>query len=267
MKTLKRTSGIFLQLIAIGVFVSAFIIFVNQIFDLNLNLVIGSSLIATGKDPVIGVINLVLALFLFSAGKLLVSVEVERYVTENKLKSVLILVFTGTLFFSLGYFLIWHFSGGRAYEAIRKDNQEELKKILRSENFSQVEINEMMHTSVRENALQCVKLLAEQANFSAKFGDSQYTFLEAAVMWGQVETIELLLNYKQNINHQNLFGHTLLHLAILYRGKYRNQIVKLLMKKKCDLQLKDIYGKTALDYAESKGLSDIVLLLQNTGNQ
>jgi ankyrin repeat protein len=86
----------------------------------------------------------------------------------------------------------------------------------------------------------------------------------SALYWaaskGQLEVCRLLINSNANINIQTSGGDTPLHVAIS-EGKV--DVVALLLSRGADTQIK-FDGKTALEFAQEKGNSEMIKLLQST---
>jgi ankyrin repeat protein len=80
----------------------------------------------------------------------------------------------------------------------------------------------------------------------------QFSPLHSAVLRGCVSTLKLLLKYNFNINAQNKYEQTALHLAARHpeRGELYCELSKLLISHGIRINLKDDNGKTALDYCQ-----------------
>jgi len=68
-----------------------------------------------------------------------------------------------------------------------------------------------------------------------------------------------LIEHGADVNAVNNNGTTPLIFAAMYN---KINSVKLLLSKEVDVTIKDIEGKTALNYAQQKGFNDIIDLLQ-----
>ncbi|MGF2142914.1 ankyrin repeat domain-containing protein, partial [Vagococcus fluvialis] len=83
---------------------------------------------------------------------------------------------------------------------------------------------------------------------------------------GHLDTVKLLLeDGTVDINHQNNYGYTALieAIALTDGSKVYQDIVAELLKYGADKNLKDNYGKTAIDYARELGYGNILKMLEN----
>jgi tetratricopeptide (TPR) repeat protein len=80
---------------------------------------------------------------------------------------------------------------------------------------------------------------------------------------GDVETVSQLLSREPGlVNAKDLYGHTPLHLAVIYDQR---RIVELLVEKGADINLMSTSGASALNYAEGHGRAEIAKLLIGKG--
>lgn len=82
---------------------------------------------------------------------------------------------------------------------------------------------------------------------------------------GHLANVKLLLeDGRADINHQNSFGYTALieAVALTDGSKVYQDIAKELLKHHADTKLRDNNGKTALDYANEKGYTELQTLLK-----
>ena len=82
---------------------------------------------------------------------------------------------------------------------------------------------------------------------------------------GHLNNVKLLLkDGKVDINHQNNFGYTALIEAVALRdgSEVYQQIVQELLAYNADKELRDEWGKTALDYAKELGYTEMVKMLE-----
>lgn len=71
---------------------------------------------------------------------------------------------------------------------------------------------------------------------------------------GHLENVKLLLEKsKSDVNHQNNFGYTVLieAVALTDGSKIYQDLIRVLLENGANPNLKDNYGKTALDYAQA----------------
>jgi len=86
------------------------------------------------------------------------------------------------------------------------------------------------------------------------------TPLQRAAMWGHVEAVNLLLDAKANGNEfKNQRRYTPLHFAAKH-GK--PDVVKALLRRKCDPSKRDCYGRTALELAKRSKKLEVSRLLE-----
>ncbi|MEO6286989.1 MAG: ankyrin repeat domain-containing protein [Dyadobacter sp.] len=103
-------------------------------------------------------------------------------------------------------------------------------------------------------------LLAAGADVRAVDPGMKATALHAAAYAGRTEAAKLLIQYHIDINKQGPYnGYTALHDAI-WQGNV--EIVKVLLAAGADLNLLSNDGKSALDFARSKGRKEIVGLIE-----
>lgn len=82
---------------------------------------------------------------------------------------------------------------------------------------------------------------------------------------GHLNNVKLLLKDGEvDINHQNNFGYTALIEAVALRdgSEVYQQIVQELLAYNADKELRDEWGKTALDYAKELGYTEMVKMLE-----
>ena len=116
-------------------------------------------------------------------------------------------------------------------------------------------------------------LLAKGADVNVMHKQSYVTPLMAAAFSGHAELVQLLLTKGSKINAKNVDGITALMLAIeglsssksLGANKGIVATVKILLDNGADVSQKDNRGETALMWANEKGLTDIVQLLEKAG--
>ena len=84
---------------------------------------------------------------------------------------------------------------------------------------------------------------------------------------GHVEIIKELLKTDIRVNHINRLGWTALHEAIILGdgGKRHTEVVCLLVDAGADVNLPDKDGVTPLAHAKNKRFTDIIKILENTG--
>jgi ankyrin repeat protein len=120
---------------------------------------------------------------------------------------------------------------------------------------------------VAMNELRWVKDLLEQgANPLLVMGDGETT-LHNAVRYGYDKMIRLLLRYPHNVDQQNNKGNTAAHLLFSSDdlAPQREDILALLYKKRGDLNLRNLQGKTLLHMAVEAKDEDSVRLLLSLG--
>lgn len=103
-----------------------------------------------------------------------------------------------------------------------------------------------------------------------------WTPLHTAANWLEPRMVDFVLKNKADINKQDKFGDTALHVAVdhpsrLYDVKKRFEVVSILVKSKADLSVKNNQGKTAFQIAkrmqeEGDDNKDITRLLYHAEN-
>jgi len=88
------------------------------------------------------------------------------------------------------------------------------------------------------------------------------TPLMLAIMFNNIQIVELLFYYGADVNIQNEFGFTALILAACFD---RTQILPLLVKHGVDINKTDLYQRTALHWALKGGNIDFAHLLVKSG--
>ncbi|XP_026479292.1 ankyrin repeat, SAM and basic leucine zipper domain-containing protein 1-like [Ctenocephalides felis] len=114
--------------------------------------------------------------------------------------------------------------------------------------------------NTEENVLALVKLLIENGaniNFTDAHG---VTALMLASQVGYVSVVEELLTHKIKVNQADNQGHNALFWAI---NENHYQVCSLLIEKNCDVNAEDIRGTTCYQLASSKGLVEIMDLLDS----
>ncbi|HPO15952.1 MAG TPA: ankyrin repeat domain-containing protein [Candidatus Hydrogenedentes bacterium] len=119
-------------------------------------------------------------------------------------------------------------------------------------------------TMINDNTL--LFLIEKGANINARTAAGM-TALHAAASAGSDKTFEILISKGADINAQSNSGMTPLHVASerewegFQAGKLA--IIKMLLEKDANRDLKDKNGKTALDYAQESRNNDAMKLLKN----
>ncbi|KPH24854.1 hypothetical protein ADU60_22150 [Vibrio coralliilyticus] len=115
------------------------------------------------------------------------------------------------------------------------------------------------------------KALVELLKYDIDFGVTNHyggTALIPAAEKGYLETVKILLeDGRTNINHVNDLGWTaLMEVAVLGKDTENYQmIVKELLKHGADANIRDNQGESALQHAESRGLTQIAEILKKSG--
>ena len=91
-----------------------------------------------------------------------------------------------------------------------------------------------------------VKLFLENGA-DVNYAYHQGTALHASVFKGEIEIVEMLLDYDANINYQDENGSTALHYSIIYN---KEKISRLLLEKGANYNLADNSSKSPKNYAE-----------------
>lgn len=94
----------------------------------------------------------------------------------------------------------------------------------------------------------------KDVNYNSGMG----TALMAAVMSGNIQIVEKLIQKKSDLNGKDLQGKTALIYATFFN---KNEIVKKLIASGADLKIKDNDGRSALDYANFNKNTELIILL------
>lgn len=135
--------------------------------------------------------------------------------------------------------------------------------IVRSSNKTELKGESALMGAIMSGDLDIIKLLVENgANFEYQ---NEISNKDTAIIWaagrGSRHIMEYLIQKGVKINYQNDKGQTALMRATL-NGQLDN--VKILMKYKADVSLKDKEGHTVLDIAKPGKYKDIVTFLEST---
>ena len=115
-----------------------------------------------------------------------------------------------------------------------------------------------LHLAVLRGQIDVVQLLLEEkAEIEATDSDG-YAPLHLAVLRGQIDVVQLLLEEKAEIETTDEIGRTALFLAA---GHYQIEVAQLLLEKNAQIEASDYYERTPLHLAVEVGGRDIVQLL------
>ena len=109
------------------------------------------------------------------------------------------------------------------------------------------------------------RLLSEGAATDAVEAVTLRTALHYSAQRGQLGIVRLLLGRKANPNVKDRAGMTPLMTSAIGTGQFRDDIVRLLVEAKADLDARTPYGDTAIRLAADKGFTKTVLLLIDAG--
>ncbi|WP_269618277.1 ankyrin repeat domain-containing protein [Zhongshania sp. BJYM1] len=139
---------------------------------------------------------------------------------------------------------------GPAKSALNSLNTErENSELSKAEILSAARNSDANNTKI-QNTIQ--RAIHENKHLSTLDSDGN-TLLSIAAIWGAQPTAELLLNAGVDINQQNRFGETALHLAV---QEQQLSALNWLLSHKASLDLQSVAGKTALHIALERNLTD-----------
>jgi ankyrin repeat protein len=124
---------------------------------------------------------------------------------------------------------------------------------------------DVLAISTVNNDVEMVKAaLAGGANARAVVGRDKGSALITAAQLGNVEIVRALLEAKADIDHVNARGWTALITAVVLGNgdKQHTEAVEALVAGRADGDIKDSLGKTAIDYARSRGYTEMVRILE-----
>lgn len=120
-----------------------------------------------------------------------------------------------------------------------------------------------LHLAAERNRFDVFKLLVSNGACLESIDKYTNTILHVAAKSGSKEMIQFIIaNSKQNIDTQNDFGQTPLHIAA---EAQRDEIIKLLVLKQADIKLNNCYGNNTLHYIASYGSSELFEYLIERG--
>lgn len=155
------------------------------------------------------------------------------------------------------------FSQKDVFTIARNGSVEEMKLLFEKNPNSVNEVNNygfspLILASYRGNreVAKYLITIVKDINYQSPEG----TALMAAVMTGDIELINLLIEKNTNLDATNKTGVTALMLATQFK---KIDIIKLLLLHKANKLLKDDEGKTAFEYAVNTNNDTIIQLLKN----
>jgi ankyrin repeat protein len=122
-----------------------------------------------------------------------------------------------------------------------------------------------LHLASQQNRLDTVRILLSRGAEVEKTGLNNFTSLHSAVLGGHLQMTQLLLEGNADINARDgNYGQTPLMLAL--RDSNVN-ILRLLLARGADVQLRDNEGLTAWDHARGARRDDIVAILEGINGE
>ncbi len=106
--------------------------------------------------------------------------------------------------------------------------------------------NTALHTAAINRSAKVFKLLINHGADVTVKNSFNETILHCAVLGGNLEIVNLILQSEVNINAQDDNGNTALHIIIPYSDS-ENKIVKFLLSKGIDVDIKNNHNKTISD--------------------
>ena len=153
---------------------------------------------------------------------------------------------------------------GFLQKAVDKNAWEEVLKLLNSKGKLNVNVevdsngNTPLHRAVLFGQKEIVELLIQKGADVNKENNYKSTPLHVAARWNsQKEIVELLIKAGADVNKENIYGSTPLHEAVV-NGQ---EIVELLIKASADVNKENKNKDIPIDLATYYGRKDIVLLL------
>lgn len=167
------------------------------------------------------------------------------------------------------YFLLFFisfsvtYSQSNIFDACRKGTVNDVASIYKNNPNSINQVNEAGYIPLilacyhgNEEVVEFLVDKVDDINGSSDYG----TPLMAAVVKGNFNIVEMLLNKKADTYIADVNGTTALHYAILFN---KPEIVKLLVKAGAKSDIKDGRGQSAMDYAVLKNDEQLLKLLKN----
>lgn len=130
--------------------------------------------------------------------------------------------------------------------------------------------NSLMHISIIADQVNIMVYLKDKLNLSIYITDKiGSTPLHFACFLGSENCLNVLLSWIHDVNVKNEEGNTPLHYLVFSGKKFLNnkieksKLIKKLVMKGADLNIKNNKGLTALDLARSRNITNIVDMLTN----
>ena len=120
----------------------------------------------------------------------------------------------------------------------------------------------LMYHSSGVSDLGTMKILIEHGASINAFSNTHGTAAHYAVIFGQLKSLELLYEHQARLDLCDNYGDTLL-ISSVYVGLNKVDTVKWLLKHGARLDTKSNSGMTALDYAISRGDTELIHLLKS----
>lgn len=130
-------------------------------------------------------------------------------------------------------------------------------KILRI--IKETKINNNLLTAVNDNNLSQVKVLLEQGadiDYQNRYGR---TSLHLSLLNADIRCLQYLLVQQPNVNQQDFFGLTPMHIAVCHN---KSEAIKFLLDKNPDTSIKDNLGRTVFDITKKYNKKSIHNLLE-----
>lgn len=124
-----------------------------------------------------------------------------------------------------------------------------------------------IHNAITLKDMDCLLELCKNGSNVNLIDDRGYLPLKHAITLGQDKAVKILCDYKANLNAMT-DGVPILHFQITMINSYPEEKVQAMaslmtMLQACDnFNRLDEYGYTAADYADARGMSDIVILIK-----
>ncbi|GFU11199.1 ankyrin-3 [Nephila pilipes] len=148
------------------------------------------------------------------------------------------------------------------HAAIKNDSKKTTKFLLKYKTDSATEGAlgySLLHSSISRGNTKVAEILLErEINIDNNLSPDGYTALHIAAERGQVDSVNLLIMKKADIESKNVFDMTPLHLAV---DSGHLEVIKTLILKGAKVNSRDITDKTPLHNAALNGYKEIVKLL------
>lgn len=220
MKTFFEFTKIVLALTGGAMLLAGFLAIINTLFGTNLGIAIGSQSFEIPSDYFSAIVFLLLGGIIEGGFFIARTEKVKTFLAENK-KAVILSTLIGLMISVIAvYFLAIQLDGGSGAVAAMKNQPEKLQEVLNTSEVSQEKLNQWLIAGAQRGSTEAVQVLLDAgANPSAlrQSEETEISVLMVAVLWGNHETVQTLINAGADVNFIDALGRTpLMHAVSAY---------------------------------------------------